>query len=49
MLNGLRRLTVNVRLVGALHGRKPRLIRRMLGGYVKAAASGRGLGSLRPA
>jgi len=47
MLNGLRRLAVNARLVGALHGRKPRLIRRMLGGYLKAARHGGRIGSLR--
>jgi MoaA/NifB/PqqE/SkfB family radical SAM enzyme len=47
MLKGLRRLAVNARLVGALHGRKPRLIRRMLGGYPKAALSGGRIGSLR--
>jgi MoaA/NifB/PqqE/SkfB family radical SAM enzyme len=47
MLNGLSRLAVNARLVGALHGRKPRLIRRMLAGYLKAAWKGGAIGSLR--
>lgn len=47
MISALQRLAVNARLVGALHGRKPRLIRRMIRGYLKALGNGSGIGSLR--
>jgi MoaA/NifB/PqqE/SkfB family radical SAM enzyme len=47
MIGSIRRLAGNFRIVGGLQLRKPRLIRRLLSGYMSAFLKGNTIGSLR--